>query len=135
MNSHLVFIEFPFPISQVECNAILGNSSDEKNTTNTDLKNVDGDDDGDGDDKAKTQNCDEYNKIKNLSNRIAKRSYRRRSDSQSSTTSAPMDEPMPQPTNENSVNSSRNNREVNENEQYFILLLLLFRIKICLIVT
>lgn len=100
--THKTFIFFP-TTSQVECNAnMAANSSDAKNTTNPD---VDGNVGG-------TQKSDTDNKIKSISNRIAKRSYRRRSDSQSSTNSVPMDEPMPEQSNENSMNSSRNNREV-----------------------
>lgn len=78
----------------------MAHSSDEKSTTHPDL------------DGATQQKSDTDNKIKSISNRIAKRSYRRRSDSQSSTNSVPMDEPMPEQSNENSMNSSRNNREV-----------------------
>lgn len=85
----------------------MANSSDETNTINPDVSNVDG----------ATQKSDTDNKIKNISNRIAKRSYRRRSDSQSSTNSVPMDEPMPEQSNENSMNSNRNNREVSKKKK------------------
>lgn len=121
-------------ISQVECNANLANSRDDRNKTNSDLddghENDDDDDVDDGSESA-ARKCDADNRAKSISNRIAKRNYRRRSDSQSSTNSVPMPPmpSMPEQSNENSMNSSRNNREVNENKMFFFrkqLLLLLY---------
>lgn len=107
--------------SQVECNANMANSSDETNTINPDVSNVDG----------ATQKSDTDNKIKNISNRIAKRSYRRRSDSQSSTNSVPMDEPMPEQSNENSMNSNRNNREVSKKKKVYTIIFFLSSVQHC----
>lgn len=119
----------PSTSNQHDCNTNPANGSDNTNTTNPDPGNVhdnvdddDDDDDGDDDDNATMRNCDAENKAKSISNRIAKRNYRRRSDSQSSTNSVPMP-PMPEQSNENSMNSNRNNREDTPESPPFVALL------------